>query len=271
MEKKFRAVYRKFAPGSIGISYEGNEIIEVVKHTEAYKQGVLPGWIILEVNSKTQPDDTATVYESIKDSAQYGMPTYIKFDTCGIELTVEDAELKSKTCDDYCRKHLKKKKYDKEWGSCGRRGCKFLHFTEKERDNFLKANYCWDYNSKKGCTDPTCERLHKTVNFRTLGLDQQCDVVSYPNFKQYRDKIKSERIAESKIPSKPLLVHKRIRRHVKKDQIKRQKLSQLGIKYNFGGYKACLPKERTRKDFDDVDGYLSKDMYVLSRTRKMSS
>lgn len=66
-----------FSAGNIGIRLRGNTIIEVQEKSQAEKIGIKIGWIIINVNGKTQSNDHRAIAKAIKTTNKERKPTTI--------------------------------------------------------------------------------------------------------------------------------------------------------------------------------------------------
>jgi len=238
---------RQFFAGSIGISYEGNEITKVARNSQAAKAGVCVGWIIFQVNNNIQPDDSNVISESIALTADNGLLTNIQFDTLGIRPTWTE---KQKTRKDICRAYLTKK-------GCHLENCNFVHLSKKERKNFHRQQYCWNFNSSSGCNDVKCKRKHLKWSAHMWKDEDEdedsetgCEITSYTNANARNDKIIRRRKEESSIPKTDKRKELKKKRMLKKQKKKNEELKKLGINYEYQGYQFHSEEKPKRMKFD---------------------
>lgn len=68
-----------FVAGNIGFRFKGNKIVDVEPNSQAEKNGICKGWIILEVNNEKQRDSQQGIFEAIKKAVDFGSGVEILF------------------------------------------------------------------------------------------------------------------------------------------------------------------------------------------------
>lgn len=79
--EKLRGGMKKitFRPGPIGMTFRGGIVMKVLPNAQAFKQGVLVGWTIIEVNGEVQSNNNAAISRSIARTQSRGKSTVIIF------------------------------------------------------------------------------------------------------------------------------------------------------------------------------------------------